>query len=279
MNIFISLLSILVGTIFCFSGYKIFRIYLAVIGFIIGFLGSNVILAFFDIKPVNLVFSIIVGIIVAALFYLIYLIGIFLVTAITAYPIAIIILAKFGLHNYYFAVIFAILIGILALVLQKPLIIFYTAIQGGFIISSAIFAFLGQKTFSGFSILFTTNNIQTILDKLNQNLLNANTNILYLTIFLSLLGIITQFATNKNRKTETQTVSEGSPQNTPTSYKTQAPNQYQPPLSTEQPVTSQIPYQTQFCPECGKEINQRSEVCPNCFTKINKEPIITNKTN
>lgn len=126
-------ISLVIGAVECFAGFKIMKVMLAIWGFfigamlgvIIGVAAQNTILGFAAV--------IIIGTALAVLSFKLYLAGIFILTAfLTAVALYIM------LENIFIAVLFAVLIGALSVFFVKPVVIITTAISGaGIILSSA----------------------------------------------------------------------------------------------------------------------------------------------
>lgn len=171
--------SILFGLIFCFFGYRIMRVVLAVNGFISGFfIGLSVINNIAGTLPnwVIILISLLLGIIVAVVSFVLLRLGMFLLSSLTAFSISAAVLKEFLSDSqtaivYITSAVFALLLGIMALILTKQIIIICTSLSGGSIVSSVL---LNQA-------VYTSAPAPSYM-------------IWGLAVFMALLGIVFQFA-------------------------------------------------------------------------------------
>lgn len=126
-------ISLIIGAIECFAGFKIMKAMLAVWGFFIGAVLGVLIGVAAESTVLGAVLVIIFGAALAFLSYKLYLAGIFLLSAfLTAIALYIM------FENIYVALLLAIGVGVLAIFFVKPVVIVTTAISGaGIILSSA----------------------------------------------------------------------------------------------------------------------------------------------
>lgn len=141
-TVLISLITLAVGVIFCFAGYRLFRVLIAVWGFFIGlFIGGQVVSSLFGgtflATPLAWVVGIVLGIVLGMLAYALYSAAIAILGASVGYLIGIGLMAAFGFDSnavltFLAGIFVALLFGILILQfnLAKILIIFNTALGG-----------------------------------------------------------------------------------------------------------------------------------------------------
>jgi hypothetical protein len=132
MNILVGLIVLVLGAVVCFSGYRIFRVVLMLVGFLIGFtLGMAIMANSGGIGQVLV--GVVVGLIGAGVFYALYFVGVFLagvaLGAVVGLTIASILGASGGLATIL--VLIGVIGGaILAIVLNKLMIVISTAFGG-----------------------------------------------------------------------------------------------------------------------------------------------------
>jgi len=142
----IALASIGLGVVYCFFGYRIFRIILGILGFIGG--ASVAAAVAFDIfgreQVVLIVAGLVGGIIGAVLMVVLYFIGIFLLGAWLGSLLGVL-LTSGGESTVATVIILvlAVIGGIVALMLQKLMIILSTALSGAWAIVSGVFHLVG----------------------------------------------------------------------------------------------------------------------------------------
>ena len=142
----IALVSIGLGVVYCFFGYRIFRIILGILGFIGG--ASVAAAVAFDIfgreQVVLIVAGLVGGIIGAVLMVVLYFIGIFLLGAWLGSLLGVL-LTSGGESTVATVIILvlAVIGGIVALMLQKLMIILSTALSGAWAIVSGVFHLVG----------------------------------------------------------------------------------------------------------------------------------------
>jgi hypothetical protein len=139
------LLAIVLGLVSCFAGYRLFRLFLGLYGFVLGgLLGAALAAAQLPgndfVGAVGLVLG---GLLGAALLTASYLVGVFAVGALGGLMLA----DLFGLHAAFGPLgvfITALALGVLALVLQKILISLSTAFSGAWAVIGGVVALLGR---------------------------------------------------------------------------------------------------------------------------------------
>lgn len=142
---FALVLSIIVGIAECFFGYRIFRVLLVILGFFAGvILGMTLAGSISGVTPVlvfiiALVCGIIGGLLMIPLFY----VGMFLVGGMLGYLAAAAIAGVAGWQvNPWFFLFPALVMGILAVVLQRLIIILATATSGAWTIIISVYALI-----------------------------------------------------------------------------------------------------------------------------------------
>lgn len=134
------LISILFGLLSCFFGWRVFRLVLTIAGFLGGFaLGAS--LAPVDQQTLQLVYGLVAGIVGAVLAYVLFAIGVFVAGAGLGIVVGGAIGTLLGATNEVTLIIVVVCLvagGLIALVLQKLMIIISTAFSGaGAIIAGA----------------------------------------------------------------------------------------------------------------------------------------------
>lgn len=143
----LGIVSLLVGLANCFFGFRIFRVILAIWGFLVGAalggaLGAS---ANHGGSAGFVVGFILGGLLLAALAYGLYLVGVFLMGATIGAAAAAAISSSLGHQTEPVIVLgVAVLVGIAAVILQKPLIIMMTAFGGAWGALIGLLALLGR---------------------------------------------------------------------------------------------------------------------------------------
>lgn len=142
----IALASIGLGVVYCFFGYRIFRVLLGILGFILGAsAAAAVALDIFGRAPVIVILAGLVGgIIGATLLVVLYFVGIFLLGAWLGSLLGVL-LTGGGRSTVQIVIILvlAIIGGVAAVVLQKWMIILSTALSGAWAIVSGVLHLVG----------------------------------------------------------------------------------------------------------------------------------------
>ncbi len=161
MNILIIgvLFAIVFGLVACFSGYRIFRFLFAILGFVVGAvlgvaLASSLVLVPGQETVIRIVLGLMGGLIGAALAWFLYIVGVFLsgasIGATIGAGIALAVRAENPVQ-YILIIVLAIAVGIVAVALQKPVIVLATAFGGAQIIVTALSRMVDS---SGTGVLF-----------------------------------------------------------------------------------------------------------------------------
>ena len=142
----IALVSIGLGVVYCFFGYRIFRIILGILGFIGG--ASVAAAVAFDIfgreQVVLIVAGLVGGIIGAVLMVVLYFIGIFLLGAWLGSLLGVLLTGGGGSTvETVIILVLAVIGGVAAVMLQKLMIILSTALSGAWAIVSGVFHIVG----------------------------------------------------------------------------------------------------------------------------------------
>jgi len=152
----IGALVLIVGALFCFAGYRFFRILITIWGFFAGFnLGTAAMTALFNNAflqtTTGIVLGIVIGLVFAALAYFFYYFAVVLLGATAGYDLGSGFIGAIGLNNPGFiavivgvalAVIFALVI--LLFNLPKLLIMVFTALGGAVAMLAGLLILLGQ---------------------------------------------------------------------------------------------------------------------------------------
>jgi Domain of unknown function (DUF4203) len=152
----IGALVLLVGALFCFAGYRFFRILITIWGFFAGFnLGTAAMTALFQNAflgtTTGIVLGIVIGLVFAVLAYFFYYFAVVLLGATAGYDLGSGFIGAIGLNNPGFiavivgvalAVVFALVI--LLFNLPKLLIMVFTAFGGAVAMLAGLLILLGQ---------------------------------------------------------------------------------------------------------------------------------------
>jgi len=136
---------ILVGLIQCFWGYRLFRLVLGIVGFLVGAaLGWAIGLAFIGEQWGAILGAILGGAIGAGLLSALYFLGVFVMGAILGAILGATLLGVGGLDQIpVLLIVLGIVGGILAVIFQKAMIILSTAFSGAWSVVTGIAYFLG----------------------------------------------------------------------------------------------------------------------------------------
>lgn len=125
-----ALFSIVFGLVTCFFGYRIFRVVLSILGFIVG-ASVGLALAADSAQTAQFFIALIGGIIGAVLMNALYFLGIIIAGALLGALLVNLVLAAVGVEpNAVFLIIGALVGGVIAMVLNKLMIILSTAFSG-----------------------------------------------------------------------------------------------------------------------------------------------------
>jgi len=147
---------LLIGALFCFVGYRFFRVLIAIWGFFAGFnLGTAAMTALFNNAflqtTTGIVLGLVLGLIFAVLAYFFYYFAVVLLGASAGYDLGSGFIGAIGLNNPGFisvvvGVVLAIIFAFLILILNLPklLIMVFTALGGAVAILAGLLILLGQ---------------------------------------------------------------------------------------------------------------------------------------
>lgn len=188
LKIFLGI-TIVVGALECFSGYRIFKTILGLIGFLIGAaLGAALANYLSGEWVVTLLAGLVGGFIGAGLLVAFYFVGVFMIGALLG---GILVEMFFSLSGNIpptlVVIIVAILTGILAVVFQKFMIIVSTSFGGAWMMVKAASFFLGGSEFpTDLASFFSSAGTYAI-------------GILLVTLVLGLVGLIVQFRSTRSK--------------------------------------------------------------------------------
>ena len=187
---FIYIWLLLFGILLSLYGYKIFKICIALLGFITGFIIFYKITFFICQKElISIIIGIIVGLIIGIILLFLYFTSIISSGAILGFFIAYNILPKMdNILLIIFYIIFIITGAIFAFFLQKGVLIVSSAFIGAYFISLSIIMLFG---------IITPQNIKELLEINNLLSLNTKLIVITLTLILGLFSLFYQFKTIK----------------------------------------------------------------------------------
>ena len=138
-------LAAVVGLLVCFAGYRLVKLTLALIGFIAGASGGWALgLALAPNNPtLALICALVAGVIVAILCVWLFYFGVFILGASAGAVVAAAVFRATGFPvEALLILVVALVFGIIALVLQKLMIILSTAFSGSYLVTAAVAHFL-----------------------------------------------------------------------------------------------------------------------------------------
>lgn len=192
------LILLLIGLAFTFFGYRLFLVMLPIWGFFAGFwLGANALMLLFGdgflATTTGWIVGFVVGLLVALFSYLFYFLGVAIVAGIIGYGLGAGLMGLFGLTGgllvFIVGLIFALLVIVLVLALniQKYVIIVLTALGGGVASMVSVLVMLNQLS------------LQTLHESGNALQAMANVSQLWvlLALALGIVGIVWQSKSNR----------------------------------------------------------------------------------
>jgi hypothetical protein len=143
----IALASIGLGVVYCFLGYRIFKVILGISGFILG--ASVAARIAFDMfggeRVLTILAGLVGGVVGAVLMVALYFVGIFLLGAWLGSLLGVLLTGGGGSTvETVIILVLAVIGGVVAVMLQKLMIIISTSLSGSWGIVSGIFHFLGR---------------------------------------------------------------------------------------------------------------------------------------
>jgi hypothetical protein len=186
---------ILAGVLSCFWGYRIFKVVLGILGFLLGaYLAAYFVYGWSGGNEIfTIIAAIVGGIIGGSLITFLYFVGIFALGACGAWILAVMITSGSG-HEIHLVVmiILAAIGGVLALVFQKLIIILSTSFSGSLCVFSGIY-FIAD---GGFSSIHVIQDPRILLGYIEE--VSPVTFILWL--ILAVAGVIFQYRSAGRRK-------------------------------------------------------------------------------
>ncbi len=176
-----------VGLIMCFVGYRIFNLYSAAMGFLVGLLaGIYFVMNFFGEYPLAVI--LITAVATAVVFGLVYEIGLVITGAAFGYFVGLYVLPHYTIYAYVLALLF----GLVNLFLERAVTVIITTVIGASFITLATFMGI-----SGMHIYDVLGDPRGTFDALFSNVFML---LLWLSLFIT--GIITQLAVYKGEREE-----------------------------------------------------------------------------
>ena len=143
-NLIVIITALVIALLYVFFGYKLLRVYISLLGFLIGFALGIVICAVFDLSNSTAVIVIICvcAVALAALGFWLYKAGLFVMILLSLFPIILSIVSEFTTIEPVFmwigSILFALVLAILAMFFVRPVVIIVTAVSGGLSIANLI---------------------------------------------------------------------------------------------------------------------------------------------
>ena len=143
-NLIVIITALVIALLYVFFGYKLLRVYISLLGFLIGFALGIVICAVFDLSNTTAVIVIICvcAVALAALGFWLYKAGLFVMILVSLFPIILSIVSEFTTIQPVFmwigSILFALVLAILAIFFVRPVVIIVTAFSGGLSIASLV---------------------------------------------------------------------------------------------------------------------------------------------
>ena len=143
-NLIVIITALVIALLYVFFGYKLLRVYISLLGFLIGFALGIVICAVFDLSNSTAVIVIICvcAVALAALGFWLYKAGLFVMILLSLFPIILSIVSEFTTVEPVFmwigSILFALVLAILAMFFVRPVVIIVTAFSGGLSIASLV---------------------------------------------------------------------------------------------------------------------------------------------
>ena len=176
-----------VGLIMCFVGYRIFNLYSAAMGFLVGLMvGIYFVMDFFKEYPLLVILATAIG--TTIVFGLVYEIGLVITGAAFGYFVGLYVLPHYSIYAYILALLF----GLVNLFLERAVTVVITTVIGASFVTLATF-----MAVNGLHIYDVLGDPKTTFDALF-----SNTFMLLLWLSLMITGIITQLAVYKGEKKE-----------------------------------------------------------------------------
>jgi hypothetical protein len=195
----IALASIGLGVVYCFFGYRIFKVILGILGFILGAsIAARIVLDMFGGERVlTILAGLLGGVIGAVLMIVLYFVGVFLLGAWLGSLLGVLLTGGGGgTVETVIILALAVIGGIVAVMLQKLMIIISTALSGSWGIVSGIFHFLGGDLGPIWPFQYHPNPRALRLMGMRGYIM------LLCWVLLGIAGIVIQYKITRERKTE-----------------------------------------------------------------------------
>ena len=143
-NLIVIITALVIALLYVFFGYKLLRVYISLLGFLIGFALGIVICAVFDLSNTTAVIVIICvcAVALAALGFWLYKAGLFVMILLSLFPIILSIVSEFTTIQPVFmwigSILFALVLAFLAIFFVRPVVIIVTGFSGGLSIANLI---------------------------------------------------------------------------------------------------------------------------------------------
>ena len=189
-----AIVTIVLGFIFCFYGYKIFKLLIYLAGFVAGaFIGSSIGYAIADGGDAGFwIGAVLGGLVVGWLAWLFYYVGIFIVGVLLGAGVVEFSFISHGNHAPIVALVIAGLLGgILAVIFQQFIITLYSSFTGSFAMVASV-AFLVRPNIGPLEWL----NVESILEKEGA----FGIVVLLAWIMLGIFGIFSQYRRDAKKK-------------------------------------------------------------------------------
>lgn len=173
---------IIIGAIECFFGYRIFKVILGLVGFLLGgSLAASIGYTVFQQQTVALLAGLIGGLIGASLMVVLFFIGIFLIGAFLGVVLGSVFFAAAGNNpGPVVLLILAVIAGVMALIFKKFMIIVSTGFGGAWSVVTGITHFTGSIDLTNFDRPFISTGSQIYV-------------IILCWLVLGILGMIVQY--------------------------------------------------------------------------------------
>lgn len=144
----ITILAVVIGLLMCFFGYKLFRVWLAVAGLILGALLGHYLGGLIGGGSWPIIGAIVIGVLLAILAYALYKLGAILVGALLAAMLLVTTLSVFGMEPIWWAALIgAIIGGIVAGIFIKEFIIIGSSFQGSYMVIGGLYALIANTNY------------------------------------------------------------------------------------------------------------------------------------
>ena len=196
-NVYI-FVQIILGLLTCFFGYRMFKIILGILGFFLGaaLAGSFAVSAISDSQFALIFITIIGGIAGAVVLVAFYFLGVFLFGAGLGYLAGVTLCLRMGWsHEIIISFILAAVVGVLALLIQRFMIIVSTAFVGSWAVISGFYYLLNEEFH-----LIINSRIRESFSLVEEP---SGLILLLLWILLAIVGIIIQYSVTAKKRTIT----------------------------------------------------------------------------